>query len=100
MAFTENLSVFFNDAEFAVSAEIRTAANALVRTVKIIFETPGQGIPLYDTTVEAGLPTALCKTPDVSDLTRAHKFVINSVTYRIHGFEHDGTGVTTVQLRG
>jgi hypothetical protein len=99
MAFAEDLSVFFDVDGFAVAAEIRTAQNALVRTVNAILSTPSQELALFAANVEAGYPFALFKTADLADVTRQHKIVIAGTTYRVERLEHDGTGVTTVQLR-
>lgn len=43
-------------------------------------------------------PRLTCRTADVPSIAEDNQMVINTVTYDIKAWVHDGTGVTTVQL--
>lgn len=43
-------------------------------------------------------PRLTCRTADIPSIAEDQQMVINSVTYDIKAWVHDGTGVTTVQL--
>jgi len=43
-------------------------------------------------------PRLTCRTADIPSIAEDQQMVINSVTYEIKAWVHDGTGVTTVQL--
>ena len=43
-------------------------------------------------------PRLTCRTADVSSISYNQTMVINSVTYYVRAWIHDGTGVTVVQL--
>ena len=43
-------------------------------------------------------PRLTCRTADIPTISEDEQMVINSITYDIKAWVHDGTGVTTVQL--
>lgn len=43
-------------------------------------------------------PRLTCRTADIPTIAEDDQMVINSITYDIKAWVHDGTGVTTVQL--
>jgi len=43
-------------------------------------------------------PRLTCRTADIPTIAEDEQMVINSITYDIKAWVHDGTGVTTVQL--
>lgn len=43
-------------------------------------------------------PRLTCRTADLPSIAEDNQMVINTVTYDIKAWVHDGTGVTTVQL--
>ena len=43
-------------------------------------------------------PRLTCRTADVPNIAETDVMIINSVTYKVRAWVHDGTGVTTVQL--
>lgn len=97
--FTEDFGVFFNDSDFATSAFI-TLANGATRQIPVIFDAVTQGINLYDTKIEANTPNFQCKTSDLDGVKNRAAVVIESKNYTIERTEPDGTGVTTVYLKG
>jgi hypothetical protein len=99
VAFTEDLSQFFEEDDFAVQSVIKTAAGETVRTISVIFNTPTQEVAVFDTGVESNLPLVQCLTSDLDGVTKSHTMAINAVDYRISDREDDGTGISTVQLR-
>jgi hypothetical protein len=99
VAFTEDLSQFFEEDDFAVAVAIKIAAGASVRTISGIFNTPSQEVEIFDTNFEGNLPSVLCRSSDLAGITNAHTMTISAVVYRITKIEPDGTGVSTVHLR-
>jgi hypothetical protein len=98
VAFTEDLSQFFEENDFAVPAIIKNGAT-VIRTISVIFNTPSQEVEIFDTNFEGNVPFALCRDSDLAGITNAHTMTISSVVYRIAKIEPDGTGVSTVHLR-
>lgn len=91
--FVEDLAAFFDTATgFAQSATVA-----------------GQSVPvIFDngyTTVLGGLvestgPSCIAKTTDVADVVQGDTITIDGTVYTVTGVQPDGTGVTTLQLRG
>lgn len=99
MAFTEDLSPFFELSDFAVEATIKNGSTT-VRTAKVIFDSIAGPLDVLAAEVQAGSPKARIKTDDLAGVVlNTHTIVINSVTYRIVGREDDGTGVSTILLK-
>lgn len=93
MAFTEDLTQFFDTDDFGVAATIGAA------TVNGIFENQFLGAP-GEAPVAGTVPTFTCRTTDVSSVVSGTSTaVINSATYTVVGIHPDGTGVTTLILR-
>lgn len=92
MAFTEDLTQFFDPDEFGVSATIGAA------TVSGIFDNQFLGAP-GEAAVASATPTFTCRTADVSSVTSGTTLVISSITYTVVGVHPDGTGVTVLVLR-
>jgi len=100
MAFAEDLSPFFDTDDFAVAAIIKTAAGATVRTINVILTSSLAALNVLDGSVEAGQPSVLCQTADLTGVVvNEHKLTIDRTTYRITKREDDGTGVSTLQIR-
>ncbi|HWT00199.1 MAG TPA: hypothetical protein VN256_08125 [Pyrinomonadaceae bacterium] len=98
MPFTEDLSQFFEQDEFAVAAVIKNGPT-VIRSISVIFNTPTQEAAIFDAGAEVNVPFMQCQTSDLTGVTKSHTVTINGVAYRIGEREDDGTGVSTVQLR-
>lgn len=96
MAFTENLSLFFDQDGFAVEAVFNLSPTP--RTVSVIFNTPSQSVEMYGTETEADAPNLMARTADLTGVGRAKTVTVNSVIYKVERIAHDGTGVSTVYL--
>lgn len=94
MAFTEDLSVFLNTDEFAVTATYDGSTS-----VDGIFD---NGFYSADTgeyaDIESSQPTFFCPVSDVAGLVHGKTFLIDSVTYTTVGIEPDGHGAVLVRL--
>jgi hypothetical protein len=102
VAFTEDLTQFFDVDEFAVTAVIKSwvARNSTeLRTIPVIFNDPMQEVAVFGAEVETNLSFVQCRTSDLAGVTRSHTMTIGGVDYRIAGIASDGTGVSNVQLR-
>lgn len=92
MAFTEDLTVFFDTDDFGVVATIGAAS------VNVIFDNAYLGIE-GETVVAATQPMVYARTSDVSSVVAGNTVIVNSVTYTVVGVHPDGTGVTQLILR-
>ena len=90
--FTEDLSVFFNDAEHAVEALIDG-----IYPVAGIFDEP-YGAAGMGNGVATSSPTFQLPTDEVPAQPIDRQILVNDVVYLIRGQEPDGTGVTTLVL--
>ncbi len=97
MAFTEDLSVFFDQADFAVEAVFSRGGNE-VACASVIFDIPTEYVGFEQVNVAADAPYCLARTSDVSGVKRADSVVIEDVTYKVALIKHDGTGVTRIDL--
>jgi len=77
--FTEDLTVFFNTADHAVSATYKAGGTGAGVAVKVIFDAPG--IDQYG--ISGTNPTALGKATDFASFTNADTLTIGANTYRI-----------------
>ena len=101
MAFTEDLSLFFDTAVFAVAATVKNASNVTVRTANVILEKPSELSELFGMEALPSQPYVLAKSTDVTDVRDGWKMVIAGITYRVSGAPKalgDGA-VTAVQLK-
>ena len=53
---------------------------------------------VYGLDVDSSAPVLTCQTSDVKTLDRDDTLVMNSVNYKIHSTQEDGTGVTVLVL--
>lgn len=99
MAFTEDLTPFFDTNDFAVEATIKNPDNSTLRTANVIFDDGRQNAGLLNAGIEVPNTTMRCKTADLASVTHNHKVTIGATTYRIINRQDDGTGVSTVALQ-
>jgi hypothetical protein len=98
VSFTEDLTLFFDQDDFAVAAIIKNGAT-VIRTISVIFNTPSQELEIFDASVESNLPFVQCASSDMAGITNSHTMTISLIVYRIVKIEPDGTGTSIVQLR-
>lgn len=92
--FAEDLTAFFDTTSgFAQNATLSGGG-----VVPVIFDKAYQGA--LAGLVESTGPQCVAKSADVSTVVQGSTLVIASVTYTVTGVEADGTGITTLQLRG
>ena len=87
MAFTETLTPFFNDRDWAVSATLTDVSASTTSTVKGIFDNESALVEVGEIDIDETAPRFECAYSDVS-------LAIDSVTYKIVGSViRDVTGV-------
>jgi hypothetical protein len=86
--FTEDLDVFLNTDDFAITATVNGSS------VNGIF---GDEFVLVDF-VESKKPVFSCKLSDVSSVAHGDTAVTSSDTYKVRGIQPDGTGMVKLIL--
>lgn len=99
MAFTEDLSIFFDTDDFAVNATFTKSDNSTV-SKNIIFDNGTNQEVMYDAQIEANTPSAMIKTSDLTGIVRGNNVSINAVNYKIERLEklEDGA-ITRIYLK-
>lgn len=88
MPFTEDLSVFFREADFADVAHIkRKKVNGILGK---------HHVTIHD--VETSAPTLTCSAIDVKTVKHGEMLKIKNIPYRIIGMHPDGTGIVVLIL--
>jgi hypothetical protein len=95
MAFTEDLSQFFSEDDFAVSATFNLKAGG-TRNASVIFNSPTQGVQIFDTEIEADAPFLTCQTVDLIGVSKS--VTTGGKTYAIKKIVDEGTGTSSVYL--
>lgn len=90
MAFAEDLTVFFNEDDFAVAATLQGAAVS-----GILDEEYTE--PLGNV-VEGKTPIFQCRAADVPSVAHGQTLVVGARTFKVRGVEPDGTGVVVLRL--
>jgi hypothetical protein len=90
MAFIEDLAPFF--AEFSVPATLGAAS------IRVIFDKAYIGVLMG--MVESTGPCCLAMDNDIPNVKQGASITVNGKAYLVTGVEPDGTGITTLQLRG
>jgi hypothetical protein len=98
LAFTEDLSLFFDVTKgFAVPA-VFTRGEVEIATASVIFNDPSQAAEIYGTPIEAAAPFLQAPTASLVALKRGDTATVNDATYRVEIIRPDGTGVSNVFL--
>lgn len=99
--FDEDLTEFFDPAEFGTSVSIRRPDNTELRTAVVIIEEPSEDEQFYGQgRVTASVPKATGRTADLAGVARDFKLVTDAAAYVVvEPPKGDGTGVSTVKLR-
>jgi hypothetical protein len=96
----EDLRIFFNTDEHAVSATFKTPEGVLVREVAVILSLPVQEMQVgAGQGVEHLQPSLQCPTTDVEGVKKNYVVEVGGGTFRVVRKESDGTGLTTAWLR-
>lgn len=96
MAFIEDLAQFFAEDDFAVPAVFSLKAGGS-RTVSAIFNSPTQGVQIFDTEIEADAAFLTCRTADLDGAART--VTIDGKTHAIKKIVDEGTGTSSVYLK-
>jgi hypothetical protein len=98
---TTDLSIFFNDDEFAVEATYTPGVGSPV-TFKAIFDDGYSGSNPFEVEIDTTAPQALAKTSDVSGYAIGTALTIGGATYYITAKHKDppagGPGTTVLLL--
>ncbi len=94
MAFTEDLSPFFDTGDFGESATFMHASGSPV-VINVIFDASFDD-PLG---IAGAFPRAVCSAGDVTGVVHGDTLVIGSTTYKVVGVKPDGTGVVILTLQ-
>lgn len=97
MAFSEDLSQFFDLEDFAVEAVFSRDGNNIA-TVNVIFDSPTEAIQFDQMEVAADNPFCIAKTSEIANVRRRDTATIEDVAYKVTAIKHDGTGVTRIDL--
>jgi hypothetical protein len=85
MAFTETLTPFFNDRDWAVSATLGDVSAGTTSTVKGIFDNESALVEVGEIDIDETAPRFDCAYSDVSSAVEDDTLLVNSVTYKIVG---------------
>jgi hypothetical protein len=88
MAFTEDLTAYFNTADFGVEALWSESAEPVV----VIFDKAF----IENLGIAGNSPVALAKESDFPDVAEGQTLTISGTVYTIITSQPDGTGVTTL----
>lgn len=94
MAFTEDLTVFFNTDDFAV-----VVTKVDETTFDAIFDNAEYQVQDGDQVVSMRQPELLCRESDVSSLSQGDTLTVNGTNYTLAKPEPDGTGIIRLVLR-
>jgi hypothetical protein len=98
LAFDEDLSAFFDPADFADVAVVEPADGAPSFEVKGIFDAPHVLGQARDVRIVTDRPTLMCRSVDGERIKREDRLTVKGQTYDVLEVEPDGTGVSTVVL--
>jgi|TARA_R100001530_G_C4289011_1_gene147520 hypothetical protein len=85
MAFTETLTQFFNDRDFAVSATLTDVSASTTSTIKGIFDNASALVEVGEIDIDETAPIFRCAYADVSSAVEDDTLQVDSVTYKIVG---------------
>ena len=97
MPFTEDLSQFFDTADFADEATI--TVNALPVKINVIFNNPTEDVVMLDSNVTAPAPFLMCRESDLTGLRVNQAVSVRSQSFKIAALNKDGTGTATIELK-
>lgn len=99
MAFTEDLSVFFQVADFGVTATWTPSSTGVDQAINGIFDAQSTELPSSSPDVLTSAPRFLCAEADVSDMAENDDVLVNDTSFLVSYVDPDGTGVANVFLK-
>lgn len=99
MAFTEDLSVFFDDDDFATSVSIMQVDGAGTLSVSGIWDDAYNEAPLGLAGMATSGPRLTCAAADVRGVDVDDVLTKDGTQYRISELQPDGTGVMVLTLK-
>jgi hypothetical protein len=93
MAFTEDLTVFLDDDDFAVAATYDGATS-----VTGIFDNDYGAVLGGNAAIAGAVPAFICRAADVAADPRGKALTVSSTAYTVRDFQADGTGMMTLIL--
>ena len=97
MAFTEDLTPFFDTDDFAVEA-VFTRASATIATCNVIYDVPTEYRTMDTVSLAEDAPFLMCRTADIADVEAQDSVTIDGTAYTVAQIKDDGTGVTRIDL--
>jgi hypothetical protein len=88
--FAEDLSVFFNTSEFAVTATVAGAG------VSVIFDNGYQGA--LNGFLESSAPSITGPSASLATAVQGTAVTVNAIAYKVMEVHPDGTGITKLML--
>lgn len=98
MAFAEDLTGFFDPADFGDEATVLPADGSESFTVSGIFDAPHVLGQSKDVRIVTDRPTLMCRSVDAERIKREDRLQVKGQTYDVLEVEPDGTGVSTVVM--
>jgi hypothetical protein len=94
MAFTENLDIFFNEDDFAVTVVLNGD------TFSGILDSPTEGYEYGDVSIEADHFVLRCKTADLTaaGIARNDTITVAGDSYKVANYRHEMAGTSIVWL--
>jgi len=102
MPFTEDLTAFFQEADFAYAATWTPAAGGGPYTVNVIFDNAYREYGLGEADQAGRSPQCMAADDQLAQgagMKRGDTLVVNSITYKVGNVEADGTGVSLITLK-
>lgn len=98
MAFDEDLSGFFDPADFGEVGTVTPQNGAPSFTLNGILDTPFQQNRARDVVIVTDKPTFTCRSVDAAPIRRGDTLAVLGQTYDVLEVEPDGTGVSVVMM--
>jgi hypothetical protein len=93
----DDLDACFSTDDFAVPAIFAVAGPDI--TVNGYFTDGSDAVEMYGAQIEASKPSFICRTSEITSVTRGISVTINSVAYTIEKISKIGTGVSVCYLK-
>lgn len=97
MPFVEHFDVFFDTADFALTAYYAPIGSSDPPVLVVGIFDRAYAEPIAGIAEDSG-PVFSCATAAIPNAAHGDELVINGTTYTVRGVQPDGTGVTTLAL--
>jgi hypothetical protein len=98
MAFTEDMTVFFDTKDFAVSGDLHQVKDGSGTDVNGNFDEESVFVDIGYSGVDSSGPSFTCATSSISKTHKNWYLNVNSTEYKIILVHPDGSGVSICQL--